>query len=248
MEEEPPAGTGKRYIEGAIFLRCVVYMGDASERAALMKKLRNWKELSCSTLSVTAEGEDNPEAPAILFWDLDGELPPPALPAGQEYALFVCSTDRQKAIDSYALHPAGFLQKPVGMETLWKAMTRCAHLWWPTLERLEVLSDRVRMQVPFYNLIWAEGTRRGCLLHTTCQSIATREPLYRLEQRLPEGVFVRCQRSFIVNLCHVRRMTGSSLYLPDGSELSLGRGSKSDMLSAYRRFCLLRYGDERRDR
>ena len=217
-------------------MRLAVYMDDPEERAALCRQLRHWDAFICASLPLETVSEPTPCASSILFWDLDGALPPPALTPGQDCALFVCSSDPQKAIDSYALHPTGFLRKPVGLEALWRAMFRCAQLWWPSLDRLEVLSGRVRLRVPYYNLIWAEGTRRGCLIHTTGESIATREPLYRLEQRLPEFVFLRCQRSFVVNLCHIRRASGSTIQLRDGTELCLGRGNKAEILSAYRRF------------
>lgn len=122
-------------------------------------------------------------------------------------------------------------------------MLRCTRFWFASLVRLEVFCDRVKIGIPFKNLIWAEGTRRGCLIHTSHQSISAREPLYRLEQRLPETVFTRCQRSFVVNLGHVREIAGNSLFLNDGTEISLGRGNKAGVLEAYRRFRRLRYGE-----
>ena len=82
------------------------------------------------------------------------------------------------------------------------------------------------------------------MLHTSHQSITSREPLYRLEQRLPELVFVRCQRSFLVNLLHVQQIAGNNLYLSDGTEISLGRGKKAGVQEAYRQFCRLRYEQE----
>ena len=97
--------------------------------------------------------------------------------------------------------------------------------------------------VPFKNVIWVEGTRRGCMVHTANQSVSAREPLYRLEERLPETVFTRCQRSFVVNLTHVREIAGNSLFLSDGTEISLGRGIKAGVLEAYQRYRSLRYGE-----
>ena len=109
--------------------------------------------------------------------------------------------------------------------------------------RLEAISDRVRIGVPLKILIWVEGSRRGSLLHTSHHSFPVRDALYQLEQRLPRAVFTRCQRSFVVNLTHVREIAGSSLLLNDGTQISIGRGSKSDVLAAYRQFRRLRYGE-----
>lgn len=154
----------------------------------------------------------------------------------------MCSSDAQAAIRSDLFHPNGFLQKPVSMEQLEKALRRCAPLWWGALERLELLSNRVRMQIPFCNLIRMEGTRKGCLVHTFIQDIAIREPMYSLESRLPQQIFIRCQRSYVVNLCHVRGISRRSVHLSDGTEIPLGRSQKEVVEEAYRRFCLLREG------
>lgn len=222
----------------------LVHFQEVGEREALCARLRTWMELSCVAMEVrTLENLDPFDPPTIFFWDLDGREQPPAVPWSPDCALFLCSRDPRRAIDSYSFHPAGFLTKPVTMDKLWDAMLRCTRLWFANLLRLEVLSDRVKIGIPYQNLIWAEGTRRGCMLHTSHQSIASREPLYRLEQRLPPLVFVRCQRSFLVNLLHVREIAGSSLYLSDGTELSMGRGNKAGVAEAYRQFCRLRYED-----
>lgn len=226
----------------------LVHFQEVGEREALCARLRTWMELSCVAMEVrTLENLDPLDPPTIFFWDLDGREQPPAVPWSPDCALFLCSRDPRRAIDSYSFHPAGFLTKPVTMDKLWDAMLRCTRLWFANLLRLEVLSDRVKIGIPYQNLIWAEGTRRGCMLHTSHQSIASREPLYRLEQRLPPLVFVRCQRSFLVNLLHVREIAGSSLYLSDGTELSMGRGNKAGVAEAYRQFCRLRYEDGMRE-
>lgn len=228
--------------EGTVHI--LVNFSDLAERNAFCGMLQIWMELTCVSMDiVTTKAAVPPPAHAIVFWDLDGPDPPPPVGQGPDCALFLCSRDPQRAIDSYAFHPTGFLTKPVSMDQLWNAMLRCSGLWFASLMRLELYSDRVKVGVPFKNLIWAEGTRRGCMLHTSHQSIVTREPLYRLEQRLPQVIFARCQRSFVVNLTHVREITGNSLFLCDGTEISLGRGNKPGVLQAYQQFCRLRYGE-----
>ena len=222
----------------------LVKFSDPTERAALCAMLRTWMDLSCVSLElVTSEAAVAPHAQVIVFWDLDSPEVPPSAWQRPGCALFLCSRDSRRAIDSYSFHPTGFLEKPVAMEQLWRAMHRCARLWFAALSRLEVFSDRVRIGIPLRNLIWVEGARRGCLLHTSHQTLAVRDPLYRLEQRLPQVVFTRCQRSFVVNLTHVREIAGNCLLLADGTQISIGRGDKVSVVGAYRQFRRLRYGE-----
>ena len=232
-------------MKGGLPIHIYLYCHDLSQQSHLCRMLQVWMELSCVEARLVCVGQpiDSLSGPAILFWDLDGPIPPPTLPSGSDCALFLLSGDPQRAIDSYCYHPTGFLTKPVSMDALWNAMLRCADLWFSSLMRLVVLRERVRIAIPFQNLIWAEGTRRGCLLHTSHQSIAAREPLYKLEQRLPRTVFTRCQRSFLVNLNHVREFHGTCLLLSDGTQVSLGRGNRTDVQQAYLHFRRLRSGE-----
>lgn len=215
-----------------------VYMEDPAERAALFRMLEIWRDLTCSCVEFSSwDPEERPEPGGILFWDLDGRLPPASIDGA--YALFLCSSSSSAAIASYSLHPAGFLRKPIGMEKLWAALHRCIKLWWDSLERLEITSDRCRIRLPLCDLVWVESTRRNSLVHSTQGPIATREALTALEGRLPRGLFLRCQRSFLVNLRHVRRLDNEGLCMSDGAVVPLSRSSRSEVAEAYRQFCLL---------
>ena len=90
-----------------------------------------------------------------------------------------------------------------------------------------------------------ESTRRNSLVHSTQGPIATREALTALEGRLPRGLFLRCQRSFLVNLRHVRRLDSEGLCMSDGAVVPLSRSSRSEVAEAYRQFCLLWDGGKR---
>ena len=58
-------------------------------------------------------------------------------------------------------------------------------------------------------------------------------PLSALEELLPPGIFVRCQRSFLVNLCHAAQAAGGELILSDGTRLPLGRKVRDRVIEAY---------------
>lgn len=222
-------------------------MGTKEAGEELEHLLRAWLVLSCASAEVlfwdgtaSALGESD-----VLFWDLDREEAPPEVETG---ALFLCSVNPRKAIDSYVHHPLGFLQKPVQMNDLERAMDRCVGLWWPCLERVDLLCERVRMKLPLCQLLWVESGRRGCVLHSSMESLFVREPLSELEQRVPSEVFVRCQRSYLVNLNHVAKVGGTQITMSDGTEIPLGRGSKRTFLEAWKQFCALRTGLEQEDK
>lgn len=54
-------------------MRFLVNFPDPSERAALVRILRAWMELSCASMDiVAAEAAEAPGAQSVVFWDLDG--------------------------------------------------------------------------------------------------------------------------------------------------------------------------------
>lgn len=222
-------------------MRAVIYSADPETRAALRRLVTAWMRLACAELDV-AVWDRLPEAPAdrrggIFFLDA-GALPPaalePLLPARKtDCALFLCARDPRAAIDCYALHPTGLLAAPPKADDVWQAMDRCVELWWGTLRRLELMSDRVKVQIPLYDLVWAESVPKGCLLHRTHSQTLVRLPLSALEALLPPGIFVRCQRSFLVNLCHAAQAAGGELILSDGTRLPLGRKVRERVIEAY---------------
>lgn len=222
--------------------RLMIQMHDPEERARLCQVLSAWMELYCAHMELVTEPSQPIQSPAILFWDLDDGVLPPRFPPESACALFVCSADPQAAIHSYPFHPNGFLQKPICMDQVEAALKRCIPLWWNALERLEILSGRVKTRIPFCNVTRVEGTRKGCLVHSSLQSFSVREPLYSLESRLPQRNFVRCQRSFVVNLFHIQKLSRQSALLSDGTEISLGRCQKDAVWEAYQQFRLLREG------
>ena len=99
-----------------------VHFPNPIERADLCRTIRTWMELSCVSINiVTTETANIGQAPMIVFWDLDSPASPPTLPESS-CALFLCSRDPQRAIDSYSFHPTGFLTKPISVNKLWEAM------------------------------------------------------------------------------------------------------------------------------
>lgn len=219
----------------------MVHIQNPEVQDALCDMLRTWLKLFCVCMEVIPlEGSMVPQTPAVVFWDLDGSNAPPAVCQQSNCALILCSRDSRQAIRSYSFHPDGFLTIPLSMEKVCEAMLRCARRWGPFLKRLDVVSERAKIGIPLQNLLWIEGSRRGCTLHTSHRSINAREPLYQLEQRLPSEVFTRCQRSFVVNLNYVQEMTGDSLLMRNGVKLSLSRRSKDDVAAAYQYYCQLR--------
>lgn len=175
---------------------------------------------------------------ALLFADMDQE---PA-PLGRMLArplsgcpLLVCSDNPRTAIDCYALRPAGFLRRRLSPERLEKALNNCLPLWSDGLTWLEVSAGRSRVRLPLCELVWAEAAGRRCVLHSAQGPIDAGESLMDLAGRLPEGVFLRCQKSFLINLRHAVG-AGRSFLMSDGAEVPISRSVRAEAAEALSAF------------
>ncbi len=219
-------------------MRAAVCMSGGRESAALCRAIRLWSDMTCvrgEAFPWSPERGPLPDDVSVLFWDMDGaSAPPPERFDGPGRFLFLCASASQTAIESYALHPAGLFKKPIRMDALRQALDRCVGAWWNDLEQMEVLCGGLRRQIPLYGLLWVESCQHGSLLHTSWERIQTREPLRDLAARLPAGAFLRCQRSFLINLYHVREVSQDSVVLSSGDRIPVGRRVRAGVLESCR--------------
>ncbi len=105
-------------------MRFLIHMSTSEEAASLARMLRLWTWSTCADME-TELWSPGASGPAIVIWDLDAGLPPSGMVSSASTALLVCSSRPQAAIDSYSLHPDGFLQKPIQQKDLFRSAPLC---------------------------------------------------------------------------------------------------------------------------
>lgn len=87
--------------------------------------------------------------------------------------------------------------------------------------------------VSLNEIIWIEANGSYCHIHTTRKRTFTLSyPLARIEERLPQNQFIRIQRSFLVNIDHVKKLTGCSLIV-DNRIFKIGDSYKKQVFSKF---------------
>lgn len=238
----------QRRTEGAYVVRFGVCSGDETFRGTLFHAIDIWKVSVCHDIdwSVWISWEEllaaQEAAPCrVLFVDVgDQTAQLKAMTERPENgsALFICSDSHRAAIDSYALHPDGFLPRQITPEALERALSRCSPLWSDELSLLFVSVGRSRVGLPLCELIWAEANGgRSCVLHSSHGQVTAGEPLMELVERLPSNMFFRCQKSFLVNLRHVCSIQNHHFIMSDSTEIPIGRNHRTAAEDKYTAFC-----------
>lgn len=87
--------------------------------------------------------------------------------------------------------------------------------------------------IPLDEIMWIEANSSYCHIHATRNRKFTLSfPLARIEERLPKDQFIRIQRSYLVNIKHVKKPVGRSLVI-DNQVLKIGEGYKGRALNEF---------------
>lgn len=136
--------------------------------------------------------------------------------------------------EGYSVRPIQYLLKPVQLEELRRAIETDLRL-----HRGSSVTFRLggrTLVLPAADILYAESRDHGTLLHTVQGTQFLPISLSQTESILPANRFCRCHNSFLVNLAHIRQVSGRQLYLTDGTDLSIGRRYTEQFQNRFVRF------------
>lgn len=137
--------------------------------------------------------------------------------------LVFTTTSEEHALESYSVYAAGYLWKPYSQGQLDETLDWCVQNLAPRLQVYEFISERERCQVPLREILFIEIYGRDAVLHTAKRSYTFHRSLSEIEQELPEE-FLRCHRSYLVNMRHIARAEAADFLLKNGSRVPIGTG------------------------
>lgn len=172
----------------------------------------------------------------IEMGEIDGVTMAKAIRRQNETVQIVFITGYSDYIsEGYEVAALHYLVKPVRKEKLFEVLTRaCEKI--KKNERslyLELTGEMIR--ISFFEIRYIDVQKNYVTIHTetttnfnknteTTPYITLKKPLSELEAKLDERFF-RIGRSCIVNLDYISRVTKTTVFLTDGTELSLPRSS-----------------------
>ena len=193
----------------------------------LLSMLRRWANAECVVLSAkrtetVSFGEDGGIQLFILDMD-SAEIPEKMPPRPADAGLIVISGDAGRTIRSYRWHPSAFLKPDFDAGKLHNAMAACERYLRCGQLGLESPYIRRSFRLPLGRIRYIEAAAHYCLFNQGRTVIRLRYSIDDIEQQLPGPPFIRCHRSYIVNLGAVTGMTYTTVSLRGDVSLPLGR-------------------------
>ncbi|HYQ59323.1 MAG TPA: LytTR family DNA-binding domain-containing protein, partial [Draconibacterium sp.] len=89
-----------------------------------------------------------------------------------------------------------------------------------------VKENKKVLKVYLDEILYVEGLSEYVQIHTTDKKIITKTSMTNMDEKLPDGGFIRIHKSFIVSLSKIEAFTSTSIEVP-GKELPIGRSYKN---------------------
>jgi DNA-binding LytR/AlgR family response regulator len=152
----------------------------------------------------------------------------------------------QYALDSYELDAIDYLLKPIRFERFVKAINK-AQQYLALLQSNEIEDNRVSsvdedfiyiktgkkfLKLVIEDILYIEGLKDYVVIHTKEKKLIASMNLKVISDQLPEKIFARISRSYIVNTRKIESFDPFNVYM-GSAELPIGNNFKEEFLKNY---------------
>lgn len=157
--------------------------------------------------------------------------------SGNAAIVFTSFSQRYYA-DAFAVGAVHYLVKPLKEQDVSEGLDRCLHQVGEVERYIEVIINRQTHRIPCPELIWVESRDKVCELHLKSGNFRTYLRLDVLEQKLDDPRFLRCHRSFMVNMDYITTVENGFFYMTDQSKIPIKQDRKAQLRIAYEDYML----------
>jgi DNA-binding LytR/AlgR family response regulator len=136
------------------------------------------------------------------------------------------------ALESYEYGVIDYLLKPIKFERFLKAVNKVAGQSVQGSQTsgketdtdpplLFIKEDQTTYRVLFDKILYVEAYGNYLKIHTPEKIYVTRDTMHEMEKKLPENIFIRVHKSFIVSLSKVDNISGNRIYI-NKAEIPVG--------------------------
>lgn len=154
---------------------------------------------------------------------------------GFDVPIIFTTMSRDFAVESYEVDALYYIVKPVTKEKLAAAMKRPMESLAARQHYLEVVSDRETLLVRFQDILYAEAFGNQIILHTLQGDIPTYQSLNLLLQQSGDS-FLRCHRSFLVNMAYIKKVEKKDFVLTSGARVPIRTNGRAQAIEQYNHY------------
>ena len=153
--------------------------------------------------------------------------------AGFDTAIVFATTSIDHGLDSFDVWAADYLTKPFREEEIDRALDWCLEHLPEPMRVLSVYSEGETQEFPLSSIRYLEVFGHRTHIHTLQKIVVVRRGLDDLETAIDSPDFLRCHRSFLVNMNHVMGLEGSNFRMSDKALVPISIAHQQRVRSAF---------------
>lgn len=131
------------------------------------------------------------------------------------------TTSIDHALDGFEVGAVHYLVKPITYSDVKVGLDRCNQLFAQSERYIEVKVGRSVTRIHLKDFVFAEVYSNTVTIHTLLGDVKTYISLDELGKLLPTDIFLRCHRSYIVNMNCIASQDGSDFILKNGKKIPI---------------------------
>ena len=156
------------------------------------------------------------------------------LASPKEYSL----KSTEHCLASYNLGVEGYILKPIREEDFEKVFTRLLLPIFPSTHTLNVYSNRLLYHIPVSEIFYIESIGRKCVIHTSRKTYETNMALNHIESTLNDNSFIRCYRSYLVNMNYIQDILDTEIQLTNDDCIPLTLRKRGQIVKLFNKFLI----------
>ena len=148
-------------------------------------------------------------------------------------AIIFATTSEEHGLESYDVRASDYLVKPFKREDVDAALDWCLSRVPDALRTISISSNWEPMEIPLRSIRYIEVLDHQSHIHTDKDVIVTRRGLDELESLIGSDDFLRCHRSYLVNMYSITGIKGSDFCMQGGDLVPISSANLSAVRSKF---------------
>ncbi len=158
--------------------------------------------------------------------------------------VIITSAYSEYALESFELDAVDYIVKPIEYQRFIKSVNKAKEIYdlrqQPPLpmekaqdDYIYIRSDRQFIKVFFKDIRYIEGMKNYAQFHTEKERFKTPISLQQVQDQLPSTIFARVNKSFIINIHFISRITQDYILIEDKKEIPFGKSYQEDFVNQF---------------
>ena len=163
------------------------------------------------------------------------------------YSLVFTTNSADFALEAFNVSAVDYLLKPLDDEKIRRALGRC-HIFRAAAPHTITLTwNKTNYRIVRDDITYIESYAHVCVFHADQRQYSAYMTMDNAMRLVSDRAFIRCHKSYIVNLRHIRTINGSELILTDGAVIPVSRSMRRQIQGLYDDYLINCVWERRRD-